>query len=194
MRIANWVLTASAAIATVMATSSPLAAQPQAVQLPFVSNGLPSLADVLTRSRQARIMFDYLRDSAQVSTVLVDPSGSSTVLAPVDSAILALARKPHEGPESFDEPDIRSNEEERRRAEYLEQWVKAHLVLEKVDLEADGWDGKEYTTMAGSTVRFATSDADGRKVLPGDVEVVGEEQASNGKVLYLRGTLKVPSA
>ncbi|GAA6027806.1 hypothetical protein JCM8097_001727 [Rhodosporidiobolus ruineniae] len=203
MHSTRWLFAALAMLGGATATASPALAPPQgAAQLPlqadFIpsSSTLPSLADLLTRSKTARLLYDYTRDSSAVSTTLVSP-GSTTLLAPNDKAILALVRKPHEGPASLTAAkangEVSSNQEERQRAEYLERWVKAHVVLENVELEEGDWEGREYRTMDGEVVRFAASgeDGQGRKLLPGDIEVVGEELASNGKVLYIAGTLSL---
>ncbi|GAA5911149.1 hypothetical protein JCM6882_006588 [Rhodosporidiobolus microsporus] len=203
MYTARWILSTLAVLGSVAAIYPPMHAQPQDVpdSLPFVIqqdssfipvSAQPSLGDLLVRSK-ARLFYDYARDSAAVSSLLVDPNGAATLLAPTDSAILALARKPHEGPESRSSSEVSSNEEERQRAEWLERWVKAHVVLEQVELEEGEWEEREYTTMDGKTVRFAPrgDDGEGRQLLPGEIEVVGEAQGSNGKVLYLQGTLTV---
>ncbi|BGP14712.1 hypothetical protein JCM10213_002759 [Rhodosporidiobolus nylandii] len=207
MYTARWLFAIAAVFSTTVAATSPVRAAPRAVvDSPppllvmgddhFVpSSSSPTLADLLTRSKTARMFYGYSRDSAAVSTLLLDSTGSVTVLAPTDSAITALARKPHQGPppRNADGGEVRASvEDERAAAEYLERWCKAHIVLERVQLEEDGWEEREYATMAGTMVRFARSaDGKGRTLLPGDVEVVGEETASNGKVLYLQGTVAV---
>ncbi|GAA5852676.1 hypothetical protein JCM8547_002586 [Rhodosporidiobolus lusitaniae] len=186
-------------------SAPPVMAQPAHVDtLPFVvqnpnniptSGAIPSLADLLTRSKRSRWFYDYARDSTAVSTILIDLHGSTTLLAPVDAAIVALPRKPHEGPAVAESQsgEVSSNEEERQRAEYLEAWVKNHCVLERVELEEGDWEARDYTTMSGKKVKFAAGgeNGEGRVLLPGDVEVVGEEMASNGKILYLQGTITV---
>ncbi|GAA5828397.1 hypothetical protein JCM11251_006226 [Rhodosporidiobolus azoricus] len=203
MYTARYFLAAMAALSSVAATYPPIEAQPRdAADSPVFTiqddasyiptSAVPSIGDILVRSK-ARIFYDYARDSTAVSQLFVDPSGQATILAPTDAAILALARKPHEGPATRSSGEVSSNEEERQRAEWLERWVKAHVVLEQVELEAGEWEKREYTTMEGKTVRFASSGKDeaGRQLMPGDIEVVGEAQGSNGKVLYLQGTLTV---
>jgi hypothetical protein len=209
----RWLIASLALMST--AVSANLQAQDQLPFVDFVPSSLsgPSLADKLTRSK-SRVFFDYARDSTAVATLLVDPNGAATILAPTDSAVLALERRPHQGPLPVETVDgeVSSNEEERQRAEWLERWVKGHVVLEKVDLEGEGWEEREYTTMEGKRVRFVPSGAsgEGRKLVPGDIEVVGEEQvrfisfllpfspanpprlqASNGKLIYIQGTLSL---
>lgn len=137
--------------------------------------------------RQARLYFDYARDSTLVSTLLSDPSGRATILAPTDSAILALSRRPHQGPlpvvpgslvGAGGAGGVSSNEEERSAAEWLERWVKGHVVLEEVRLEGEGWEEREYETMEGRKVRFEGSGegGEGRRLVAEGIEVVGEEQ------------------
>ncbi|GAA5969700.1 hypothetical protein JCM11641_008009 [Rhodosporidiobolus odoratus] len=198
---ARWLITALLATTAVMATSPAFTAQPYNAEAPpaFLdqSKGFtpssslqPSLADLLTRSKRTKLFYDYVRDSIAVSTLLIDPLGSATLLAPTDQAILALARKPHEGPATA--AAAGQIEEERSRAEWLDRWVKMHVILDRVELEDGDWEEREYKPMVGSSaLRFVRSGehGKGRVVLPANVEIVGEEQALNGKILYLQGTL-----
>ncbi|GAA5958727.1 hypothetical protein JCM3765_006018 [Sporobolomyces pararoseus] len=171
------------------------------VQHPFEmksssSSSSPSLTDLLTRSKNSRIFYDYLRDSSSVSTRLANPLESTTILAPVNSAIIALERRPHQGPPEpaggHVEGYAGSREDEQARADYLEKWIKRHLISGKVDLEVES---KEYETLqGGDKVTFVRNQKDGQtgyRVMPGDVEVVEIEQASNGVIFYLQGTLKL---
>ncbi|GAA5996132.1 hypothetical protein JCM5350_000498 [Sporobolomyces pararoseus] len=171
------------------------------VQLPFEMKSsspspLLSLTDLLTRSKNSRIFYDYLRDSSSVSTRLANPLESTTILAPVNSAIIALERRPHQGPPEpaggYVQGYAGSRQDEQERADYLEKWIKRHLIAGKVDLEEES---KEYESLlGGDKVSFARKDQEGQagyKVMPGDVQVVEIEQASNGVIFYLQGTLNL---
>ncbi|GAA5831710.1 hypothetical protein JCM3766R1_004987 [Sporobolomyces carnicolor] len=154
----------------------------------------PALTDLLTRSRNSRLFYDYVRDSRLVSTRLGDVSEASTVLAPIDSAIVSLARKPHQGPPGpITAYSLGSREDEHARATYLERWTKRHVVPELVELNKPG----PYVTLGGATVTLVKSEGDnGRttyRVMPGDVEVLEIETASNGIILYLKETLNLDS-
>ncbi|GAA5898019.1 uncharacterized protein JCM6883_000895 [Sporobolomyces salmoneus] len=160
------------------------------------SSSSPSLTDLLTRSKNSRLFYDYIRESTSVSTRLANPLESTTILAPISSAIVALPRRPHQGPpvpvEGHVEGYSGSREDEEARAEYLEKWIKRHLIADRIDLEDLT---KEYETLqGGEKISFVTSGGEGEewlRVMPGDIEVVEIEQASNGVILYLRGTLNL---
>ncbi|ORY72382.1 hypothetical protein BCR35DRAFT_354383 [Leucosporidium creatinivorum] len=172
---------------------------------PFTASK-PDLAALLTRSSKTSMFYDYARDSSTVSKLLAAPwigSGAkSTVLCPLNSAILALSRKPHQGPPTVDDAGTiisnkmlgGSEEEEKERAAYLEKWVQLHIVTDVVDLDGEVWEGKEWQTLVDERkVSFAVSgeNGEGRKVLPGDLEIVGVEEASNGLLLLIAGTLSL---
>lgn len=159
------------------------------------SPSLPNLAAILTRTGKASIYYDYARDShisSLLSPPLIGHSSPHSLLVPINSAILSLSRKPHQGPPTHLDHDgtIISNkalgdskQEEQQRAEWLEQWVKLHIIDGQVDLDAEGWEDRAWPTLVeGREVSFAKSGGkgEGRKVMPGDVEIVGVEQVSAG--------------
>lgn len=199
-------LTARVLIAVTLATLSSTLASPILQQQPFVPEmrspftpSTPSLADRLTQSRKSSIFFDYARDSTTIYSLLVDPSATSTLLIPLNSAIIALARKPHEGPVSVTIEGVErggkyssSREDEEARATYLERWIEAHVVSGEVDLNGEGWEGKEWETMAGGKVSFEKSGANrgGRKLMPGGIEIVGVDEVSSSLLALLEGGSK----
>lgn len=160
-------------------------------QQPFASpqaSSLPSLTDLLTRSKNSRIFYDYIRESTSVSTRLTNPLESTTILSPLNSAILSLSRKPHQGPLSVQDYALGSREDEQVRAQYLEQWIKRHLIAGKINLDNILEQGKEYDTLynqgqgAGTRaekVWFEKGQGEVLyKVMPGNVDVVEIEQVS----------------
>ncbi|KAI5481757.1 hypothetical protein MNV49_000034 [Pseudohyphozyma bogoriensis] len=151
---------------------------------------MPSLADTLTGSRQIAIFYDYLRESSTLSALLAAPAPSFTTLfVPLNSAIMSLPRKPHQGPPpSSTTPVIEhiagSKEEEDAHREYLEHWMDRHVVNGDVD---ETVDGAEYDTMVeGKKVGFKV---DGKEqkivVVPGDIEVKDVVKVSNGKIIII---------
>ncbi|KAK4690261.1 hypothetical protein P7C70_g9634, partial [Phenoliferia sp. Uapishka_3] len=90
-----------------------------------------SLADLLTSSRTSSIAYDYIRDSPLISSLLIAPAPRSytTLLIPTNSAIMALHRKPHQGPAPTTAPVINGEvntleesekEKEQASRDYLE--------------------------------------------------------------------------
>lgn len=161
---------------------------------PFTASK-PDLAALLTRSSKGSMFYEYARDSTTVTKLLSAPwigSGQRyTVLVPLNSAILALSRKPHQGPPQADDAGTiisnkmlgGSEEEEKERAAYLEEWVRLHIAQDVVELDGKGWEGTQWQTLVNERqVSFAASgeNGEGRKVLPGDIEIVGVEEVSVG--------------
>ncbi|GAA5935687.1 uncharacterized protein JCM15063_001773 [Sporobolomyces koalae] len=182
------------AVASVLSTAAAAATIPQ---IPFEMTPAvtgPRLSDLLTKSRHSRLFYDYVRESTSISTRLANPLEQTTVFAPIDAAIVSLARRPHQGPAEPVEGHVRgyagSREDEEARADYLEQWIGRHLVAERVDLAREGTD---YATLhKGASVSFVKGDTTGQyRVMPGNLEVVEIEQASNGIILFLKGTLSL---
>ena len=178
-----WCTLAGLLSTTLAATLPPLEQQPQ---LPFLDNSMtpstsssPSLTDLLTRSKSS-IFYGYIRESTSISTRLANPLGETTILAPLNSAILSLARKPHQGPPEPAEGHVvgysGSREDEQDRADYLENWIKRHMIEGKVELDEE----KEYETLhQGEKVSFVKGSGEVKyKVMPGDVEVVEIEQVN----------------
>lgn len=101
--------------------------------------------------------------------------GTTTLLVPIDKAILDLPHKPHQNPSgNTDDNDARSN---------AESFLAAHIV--PGDLKA----GDEKPTLKkGLSVRLEERDG-GLVVVPGDAKVVGEKEASNGRIYYLDGVV-----
>ncbi|KAM0752881.1 hypothetical protein T439DRAFT_354355 [Meredithblackwellia eburnea MCA 4105] len=181
--------------------------QAQQQQLPFIggpadhfATGPPTLADILTRDRKSSIAYDYIRDSPIVSSLLVSTSSKSftTILVPSNSAIMSLARKPHQGPPAPLDGQIATyntdKEEEEAQRAYLEKWCLLHAVKGRVDLQDDG---VHYNTMVGGRdVWFSHTMFDKAETLlmPGAIKITGQSEASNGMIIYIDGTLSLENA
>ena len=120
-------------------------------------------------------MYSYIRDSADISALLIAPKSYTTLLIPSNSAILSLARKPHQGPPPVVGGEIEGLEGDRQREdacrEYEEEWVKLHVIPGRVGEK----EGVAYKTMVeGRTVSFVRA-LDGAKavmVMPGRIPVL----------------------
>ncbi|KAL8276564.1 hypothetical protein RQP46_011054 [Phenoliferia psychrophenolica] len=177
-------------------------------QVPFLPSSRPhilssqpiTLADLLTSGKACDIAYSYIRDSEAVSSLLIAPKPSyTTLLIPVNSAIMSLARKPHQGPP----PPISGGEikgvlesekqhEEECRA-YEERWVKLHVIPGKVGEK----EGVEHDTMVeGRKISFvrALDGAASVYVMPGRLPVLNVLEASNGKIIFLDGALSLEDA
>ena len=90
------------------------------------------LSDVMGRDRSINVFASYARDSAALSARLDDRARNSTVLAPLNSAIDALPRKPWEDPRDYDGPlgahAYDGDDGRDRAARNLRRFVDAHVV------------------------------------------------------------------
>jgi len=173
---------------------------PPPAQLAFGTDslvtGYSSLTSLLTSSRQSSLYYDYFRTAAPASLhaqLSAPPPAHTTLLVPTNQAILALQRKPHQGPPGpvvVDVPEgmfkitmIDAREEEEAREAYLVKWIERHAIAGKVDLDGEGWQGKRFSAMDGAQVWFELADDGETRVLqPGGIEVVGVESVSEQRL------------
>ncbi|KAI8961893.1 hypothetical protein F5Y11DRAFT_324384 [Daldinia sp. FL1419] len=116
------------------------------------------ISDVMGRDRSINIFAGFTRDIASISSRLDDSSKNSTVLAPRNSAVENLPRKPWEDPKDYDALGANAYEGEDgqdRAHRNLRRFVEAHVVSaspwqegEKVKTLLDGdreiwWEMKE---------------------------------------------------
>ena len=124
------------------------------------SNSNPSdgviLSDVLGNDRSINIFAGFTRDFAQISQRFEDSSLNTTIMAPVNSAIMALPRKPWEDPEDYDKLGANAYEGEpgeERAQRNLRRFVEAHVV------PVSPWkEGEKVMTLAGGEVWWESKD------------------------------------
>jgi hypothetical protein len=145
------------------------------------------LSDVIGNQRQINIFAGFTRDVSSVSERLDTNTLNTTVLAPSNSAIQALPRKPWEDPRDYDELGTQAYEGkagEDRAARNLRRFTEAHIVPQSP------WKGGERVkTLAGGEVWWEIKG--GKKIVkPGDVEVERVvSQVANGEVWVLGGVM-----
>jgi hypothetical protein len=114
------------------------------------------LSDVLGKDRQINIFAGFTRDFAPISQRFDDSSLNTTILAPVNSAIMALPRKPWEDPEDYDDLGDNAYEGEKgeeRARRNIRRFVEAHIV------PASPWEeGDRLKTLAGGEVWWENKD------------------------------------
>jgi hypothetical protein len=109
-----------------------------------------SLADLLGRNRQIQIFSGLIRDVDSVSQRLADVSQDSIVLAPENSAMSSLARKPWESVDDYSSlgADAYAGKDGKDRADAnLKTFVEEHIV----PANALG-DGEKVQTLSGKTI------------------------------------------
>ncbi|KAG1742625.1 uncharacterized protein EDB91DRAFT_1051678 [Suillus paluster] len=168
----------------------------ESISSPFTSSQ-PTLADLLTIETSASIYYSYARETEWSSRF---PSDSVwfTVLVPTNKAVMALARKPHQGPETVEpQPEISEQELDERSKRNVERWVSAHIIPYRISL-SDAPVSYE-TLQDGRLVTFTPvpkSKPDSpdwmRVTLEDGVRIIGMREAQNG-VLYLIDGTVVPN-
>ena len=149
------------------------------------------LSDVITTQRSINIFAGFTRDIASVSTRLDTTDSNTTVLAPLNSAITSLPRKPWEDPQEYAAlgADAYAGKDGESRAERnMRRFTEAHIV------PASPWEeGEKLQSMGGGTLWWESRDGK-QVVMPGEVEV--ERVASkvvNGEVWILKGVVNYAS-
>lgn len=108
------------------------------------------LSDVLGRDRSINIFAGFTRDITPITQRLEDSTQHTTILAPVNSAITALPRKPWEDPEDYDNLGDQAYEGEKgeeRARRNMRRFVDAHVV------PVSPWkEGEKVKTLAGAEI------------------------------------------
>ncbi|EMC95172.1 hypothetical protein BAUCODRAFT_149192 [Baudoinia panamericana UAMH 10762] len=170
----------------------PLEADAPGNQLPPFPNAASAqgdviLSDVIGNQRQINIFAGFTRDVSSVSTRLETTGLNTTVLAPSNSALSSLPRKPWENPNDYDSLGAAAYEGqagEDRAGKNLRRFTEAHVVL------ASPWkEGEKARNMLGSEVWWENKG--GMAVVqPGGVEVERVvSRVANGEVWLLKGVL-----
>ncbi|KAJ5763016.1 hypothetical protein N7533_001697 [Penicillium manginii] len=157
---------------------------------PAPNNGLqgeadkPIISDVLPKTKGINIFAQLTRDFDSISQRLNDASKNLTVLAPRNSAVQDLPRKPWEDPEDyakFGEVNAYEGEDGKDRArDNLRRFVEAHII------PVSPWvEGEEVETLGGGKLKWV-KEGDKIKIQPGDIEVDNvAEKVANGEVWVL---------
>jgi len=152
----------------------------------------PSLADILTVERSLSIFYSYARET-KFGKLLDDPAENITILAPTNKAVIALPRKPHQGPSDGNlekMPHILQADYDALSRGNVENWVGAHIIPMSISLTNEE---ESYETMlAGTSMKFSvrhpSRDGWSQYVMNGDIEFVGRQEASNGVLYLIDGT------
>jgi hypothetical protein len=119
------------------------------------------LTDVLGRDRTINVFAGFTRDIDTVDQRLGDENANTTVLAPLNSAIMTLPRKPWEDPEDYAALGPHAydgSDGEDRAHRNLRRFVEAHVV------PVSPWvEGEKVRTLAGGQVWWEVKD--GKKLV-----------------------------
>ncbi|KAH7156608.1 hypothetical protein EDB81DRAFT_395861 [Dactylonectria macrodidyma] len=157
------------------------------------NDGQPSvaIADVLGTQRSLTTFSSFARLHPSTEGLLANFDVNTTVLAPLNSAIEALPRKPWESPRDYSRlgPKAYSGDDGQERArQNLLHFVEAHLVVGNPWSEND-----KAETVLGKQLWWVEKDGK-RIVMPDEVEVERvASQVANGEVWILKGVLNYES-
>lgn len=149
---------------------------------PMAEDDAILLSDILPKTRSINIFASLTRDVSTVASRL-ESTQNTTLLAPLNSAMQSLPRKPWEDRED-DKSDISAARNEEKAAQNIKRFVEEHAV------PASPWaEGDKVKTLGGQELWWETRDGK-RIIFPGDIEVsevLGK--TVNGQVWALRGVV-----
>jgi hypothetical protein len=151
-----------------------------------VSTGV-IISDVIGKTQNIAIFSGLTRDIDTVSGRLENASQNATVLAPNNSVMRDLKRKPWEDPEDYDTFGADAYEgaggQDRARGN-LERFVQRHIIPDSP------WEeGKKVKTLSGNEIWWESKDGQ-KKIQPANVVVTSiADKVSNGEVWVLEGSL-----
>ncbi|KAJ3918793.1 hypothetical protein F5877DRAFT_67091 [Lentinula edodes] len=175
-------------------------------------NNMPSLADLLTIESSASIFYSYARELA-LSQLFADSkssvwdgdqkltlaNGGLTLLVPTNKAVMALARKPHQGPPPKNENEgitISDEEFHKLSKENVQRWVEAHIIASS-PLTFPAPTVTYDTVLQGKFVTFTSTQSNGDDedwkavTIEDGIKILSMKQASNGILYIIDGTIDV---
>ena len=119
------------------------------------------ISDVIGKDRVINIFAGFTRDIDNISKRLDDASQNTTVLAPLNSEIQKLPRKPWESPKDYEELGTNAytgSDGENRAHKNLRRFVEAHTI------PVSPWkEGERVESLGGGKVWW--EDNDGKKIV-----------------------------
>ncbi|KAG6003049.1 hypothetical protein E4U21_002439 [Claviceps maximensis] len=150
-----------------------------------------SLSDTIGPQRSISSFSSFTRLNPATAHLLDDLAAKVTVLAPLNSAIDALPRKPWEEPppdgQEQDEPSHDGQDEQDRAKHNLDRFVRAHIVSGM----APWGEGVRTDTLAGGRKIWWEGREDGARVVyPDGIEVESVAgRVANGELWIVKGVL-----
>lgn len=113
------------------------------------------LSDILSSDRSINIFAGFTRDFAQLSQRFEDGARNTTILAPLNSVIMNLPRKPWEDKDGEDDTRVKIGDGSEQAKENLKRFVEAHVV--PVSPWSKGKEGK-IEALAGGSIWWEEKD------------------------------------
>ncbi|EFQ25511.1 hypothetical protein CGRA01v4_02485 [Colletotrichum graminicola] len=157
---------------------------PSDSQPPPAQDGV-RLSDVMGRDRSINVFAGFTRDVESASRRLDDQARNTTVLAPLNSAVEKLPRKPWEDPKDYQKlgENVYEGDDGRDRAQKnIQRFVEAHMVA------MSPWPENEKAKTMGDDRDIWWENKHGTKFIqPGDIEVVNvASTVANGEVWIIK--------
>ncbi|CCF41161.1 hypothetical protein CH063_02531 [Colletotrichum higginsianum] len=141
------------------------------------------LSDVMGRDRSINIFAGFTREIESASRRLDDQARNTTVLAPLNSAVENLPRKPWEDPKDYQRlgENVYEGDDGRERAQNnIQRFVEAHMVA------MSPWPENEKVKTLGDDRDIWWENRNGTK-FPGNVEVISvASTVANGEVWIIK--------
>ncbi|KAK3393588.1 hypothetical protein B0H63DRAFT_458554 [Podospora didyma] len=143
------------------------------------------LSDIMGRDKSVNLFAGFLRDIESAARRIDDPSQKTMILAPLNSAIEKLPRKPWEDPKDYGAlgPNAYEGDDGQERAQRnLRRFVEAHM------LPVFPWVRGEKVRAIGDDQEIWWETKHGVKVIqPAGIEIVScISTAANGQVLIIK--------
>ncbi|TID07212.1 Paired amphipathic helix protein pst1 [Colletotrichum higginsianum] len=143
------------------------------------------LSDVMGRDRSINIFAGFTREIESASRRLDDQARNTTVLAPLNSAVENLPRKPWEDPKDYQRlgENVYEGDDGRERAQNnIQRFVEAHMVA------MSPWPENEKVKTLGDDRDIWWENRNGTKFIqPGNVEVISvASTVANGEVWIIK--------
>ncbi|KAI5998241.1 hypothetical protein EDD15DRAFT_307804 [Pisolithus albus] len=154
----------------------------------------PTLADLLTIEPSASIYYSYARET-ELSLEFDTADQYLTLLVPTNRAVMALGRKPHQGPPSA-VPIIEMSEQQfdEQSKRNVQRWVSAHIIPSRISLS--NLPMTYDTILEGKSVTFipisetAQDSPDwARVVLEDGSRIISMKEGMNGALYLVDGTI-----
>lgn len=163
------------------------------------------LSDVMGRERSVNIFAGFTRDIQSISQRLDDSSQNSTILAPLNSAVETLPRKPWEDARDYDTLGTNAYEGEdgqERAQRNIRRFTEAHIVTASPWQEKDKvktllgdrevwWetnDGKKFVRTSVFIHHTKNTHTDSIQIQPDNIEVDSvASKVGNGEVWIIKG-------
>jgi hypothetical protein len=139
------------------------------------------ISDILAKTPRINIFSSLTRDFDPISSRLNNKSQNTTVLAPLNSAISDLPRKPWEDPEDYarygEVNAYKGDDGQERAKRNLQRFVEAHLV------PASPWvEGEELETVGGGKVKWIK---EGDKIFVSGINDISSELLTNTTLIKI---------